>query len=846
MKKLLIACFLLACTVSLFAAAQSSGGLKELSGWTDARDEVARLEAMIAAAKDAGFPPDPAWTARIRELLPQVKGHPGRTSYPLPEILPQTDFPPGSVVSPEPLTPLEAEIRRLEFELTGGLGAQAPDPLIFADLKEQLNILYAQREQNHARNPLDQGNDACPGTLVSGIPYYDSGTTVGRVNNYNPITSCNYTNAPDVIYEFTPQFTYTYNISLQGSSYDTYLYVNTGGVCPGNTQVGCNDDYGNLQSFLSLVLNAGQTYFIIIDGYSANTGAYVLSITDLCSITCEASDVTECWEPTDSSHAYNDCNGACNNITWGGSALWQEILPYQTMCGRVFTYFGPNGNNFRDTDAYRFTLTEACSLRISVDAEFVSKIFIQSDNCPWQLFFDPPAWQYPCSTAYYYTSCLQPGTYNLWVGPLFYSGINDYRDYRVRMELIPCNGCVVDFGVQAPAGVTGSTCGYANNCGLRPSEDVTMAVVIPWASDWTFSLCGGPDEWDSYMYLTSACCSGEIASNDDGCGGVGFSVMNCLSLDRGLYYLTIEGYSSTYCGPYTLIINECYGSCCYGNPAEPLCEYTTPSSCEDYAGTFTYLEPCSSGACYTRPACDGLTVFSQLPWLPDESGNGYFSHIDHGFIQYDNYSTYSQVGSVRFWGFPITCSSAPETFVVRLTNIIDTCFYTVTTMGMQLPQAYFGQFLLSEYAVNLSPPCPFDTGQISIAKLGDPGCAWYWCTSPFGDGIWPSGTADFAFCLGAPCLPPDSVTIKWQTEDGYMMNWWMPQASYITVYSTTDLNSVFPAGYTVFAAGNLPAGHFTWGPIYLPDQILGFVLVNDCSLPLSSAPTPLTIVPQVK
>lgn len=842
MKKLLIACFLLACTVSLIAAVRSSGGLRELSGWTDAKNEVARLEAMISAAKDAGLPPDPAWTARIRELLPQVKGHPGRTSYLLPEDPPTTEFPPGAVILSEPLTPLETEIRQLEFELRGGLGAQAPDPLVFADLKEQLNELYEQREVNRTRNPLDQGNDACPATIAWGFSYVDSGTTVGKVNNYNSLSPCNSSNAPDVIYEFTPQYTSTYDISLQGSLYDTYLYVNTTGDCPGETQIACNDDYGNLQSFLSLPLNAGQTYYVVVDGYSTHSGSYLLSITDLCEVECGGADIIECPEVRDSTHAYTDCNGACNNVTYGGTATWQEILPYQTVCGRTFTYIGPSGGSYRDTDAYRFTLTEACSLLLSVRAEFASEMYILTSGCPWSLVSGLFFFAFECSTATFYTGCLQPGEYVLWVGPQVYAGINNFREYRVTMELIPCNGCVIDLGIQAPASVTGSTCGYLDNCALLPSQDVTIAVVIPWANDWTFSLCGGPDEWDSYMYLTSSCCAGTITENDDGCGGVGFSTISCLPLNRGLYYLTIEGFSSTYCGPYTLLINTCYGSCCYGDPGEPTCIYTTLSDCQDYGGVFTFQEPCSTAACFTRPTCGYQDNFGQVPFLPGEAGDGYLSHLDFSSSISDNYVTDYTIASVRFWGFPAFCNGYAESFQIQFSDCTSTQTYNVSAIGTQLPPIYFDEFNLSQYDIQLDPPCTLTSGYVSIAKSGDPDCRWYWCTSPFGDGVWPSGHADLAFCLGAPCPPPDSVTIKWESPNNYMMNWWMPRESFVTVFSTTDLNSVFPAGYTAFATGTLPVGHFTWGPLFIPEEVRGFVLVNYCSQAVVGAPTGLTLV----
>ena len=36
---------------------------------------------------------------------------------------------------------------------------------------------------------LDQGNDACPPTIISRVPYVDTGTTVGKTDNFHPSCS---------------------------------------------------------------------------------------------------------------------------------------------------------------------------------------------------------------------------------------------------------------------------------------------------------------------------------------------------------------------------------------------------------------------------------------------------------------------------------------------------------------------------------------------------------------------------------------------------------------------------------------------------------------------------------
>lgn len=128
------------------------------------------------------------------------------------------------------------------------------------------------------RDPLDQGLDACPGLTIPAVPYSDTGTTMGRTNNYSG--SCVGGSGRDVIYAFTPPVTQTYRVSLCGSSFDTGLYIRTGGTCPGSTEVACNNNFCGLQSELDALLSAGVQYYIVVDGGSVSAfGNYALSMT---------------------------------------------------------------------------------------------------------------------------------------------------------------------------------------------------------------------------------------------------------------------------------------------------------------------------------------------------------------------------------------------------------------------------------------------------------------------------------------------------------------------------------------------------------------------------------------
>ena len=116
--------------------------------------------------------------------------------------------------------------------------------------------------------------------------------------------------------------------------------------------------------------------------------------------------------------------------------------------------------------------------------------------------------------------------------------------YRYCSE-VDC-ACDADFCVVAPyQSPPLSTCGAGNDCALRDTEEHVYRVEIPWAANWTFSLCGSA--FDTYLYLGTTYCGQEIGYNDDFCG---LQSEITAYLEPGYYYATIEGYSG--CGDYVL------------------------------------------------------------------------------------------------------------------------------------------------------------------------------------------------------------------------------------------------------------------------------------------------------
>jgi len=69
-----------------------------------------------------------------------------------------------------------------------------------------------------------------------------------------------------------------------GTNFDTVLYLRSG-ACASGSEVGCNDDACNNStglfraSRLTPTVTAGQTYFIVVDGYGGAHGTFSLTVT---------------------------------------------------------------------------------------------------------------------------------------------------------------------------------------------------------------------------------------------------------------------------------------------------------------------------------------------------------------------------------------------------------------------------------------------------------------------------------------------------------------------------------------------------------------------------------------
>ncbi|MGF1464572.1 MAG: MopE-related protein [Sandaracinaceae bacterium] len=134
---------------------------------------------------------------------------------------------------------------------------------------------------------VDCDDPDCAGELVCVCPEQDlgsalgvvsRGTTVGQGDDTTPGCRAGST-AEDISFSWRAPFGGEYLIDTNGSMYDTVLYVLD--ECAGPELV-CDDDGGTgTDSEVRIRLRAGQEVVIVVDGFGASSGRYVLNIAAL-------------------------------------------------------------------------------------------------------------------------------------------------------------------------------------------------------------------------------------------------------------------------------------------------------------------------------------------------------------------------------------------------------------------------------------------------------------------------------------------------------------------------------------------------------------------------------------
>jgi hypothetical protein len=123
---------------------------------------------------------------------------------------------------------------------------------------------------------------------IGATPYTHSTTTLESTNEAGePTLGCGGSNS--IWYKYTAPSTGTVIADTFGSGFDTELRAYSGATLETLNLMACNDDYSGLASWMPFAVQAGQTYYIRLAGYSGSRGSSTLHLSSVI-----APEHTEC------------------------------------------------------------------------------------------------------------------------------------------------------------------------------------------------------------------------------------------------------------------------------------------------------------------------------------------------------------------------------------------------------------------------------------------------------------------------------------------------------------------------------------------------------------------------
>ena len=357
-----------------------------------------------------------------------------------------------------------------------------------------LSQALAALEPRTAVGALDQGNDACPATVIASVPFTDNGTTSGKANSS---ISCGNNTSPDVIYQFTPTTGGVYSFSLCGSAYDTRLEVRHGGSCPGTVQDRCNDDSCGTASWIVMALSAGTTYFVIVDGYlyATDAGSYTLSVSFMAA-------------PTTGETCASALPLTIPGTVSGTTSTFQN--DYQYSC--------PISDVASPDVVYAYTAARALTATFSLctgTTAYDTKLLLYAGSCTGTpVACNDDACQAPLMSMPWASKieCVA-----LAAGTTYYLVVDGYNgahgNYTLTASICGTGGpandnCSAVTPATLPLNATGDNTGATHDCdALQAGEgEVWHAFTITYTSQVRVHVCGSSGNWGAFYNTLETSC----------------------------------------------------------------------------------------------------------------------------------------------------------------------------------------------------------------------------------------------------------------------------------------------------------------------------------------------------
>jgi hypothetical protein len=145
-----------------------------------------------------------------------------------------------------------------------------------------------------ASEGLTPGDDCTTATNeISSLPFTDTGTTTGASNALNlvgpgPCLGVAFPTGSDVIYRIRVDVACTLLVTeTPGSAWDAVIWVVSDCADPATACVALGDTGGpGSAESLTFSPTPGADYYLVVDGWSGNSGDYTLNITELGTTGC--------------------------------------------------------------------------------------------------------------------------------------------------------------------------------------------------------------------------------------------------------------------------------------------------------------------------------------------------------------------------------------------------------------------------------------------------------------------------------------------------------------------------------------------------------------------------------
>ena len=222
--------------------------------------------------------------------------------------------------------------------------------------------------------------------VIPGLPYIDSGNTCDNTMDYAAM--CPYDiSAPDVVYSFIPIMDMYVNIDLcsDGNQYDNALIVYengwTGNPYDCNADACSNTWTPYAARILHVFLQAGNTYYIVITGYTGVCGNYELLVEESSGpqpVACGPVHVPE-GEPELVDGYTDNYNGGCDSTPPVFQDIdWIDDSGCAHLCGVSGWYFN-QGQLHRDHDWF-VVVADDFQIDITLHSESYTKVKVSGPD----------------------------------------------------------------------------------------------------------------------------------------------------------------------------------------------------------------------------------------------------------------------------------------------------------------------------------------------------------------------------------------------------------------------------------------------------------------------------------